>query len=503
MRSTLIAARARLLAALGRTSMYRLVLLALGALTLVAFAVSFTGQTSAKPIALVLSVVVLLVSVGVVDAVAHRLLGRPVRWESGAITALILVFVLYPSAEPVGLLTLGLAGAVASASKYLLAWRGRHVFNPAALGAAAVTVTGLSGSMWWVGTPLLAAVVVVLGLAVAWRAEKLRVALIFVLVALVVSYVRTVITVAQYALPMTQTDIVSMVALSSPVLFAGFFMITEPLTLPTKPWQQVVVAVLAGALFGWPLAIGSFVMLPEVALLVANLVAFAFAVRMRRGGVLTVASRRSLGDRTQEVSFAETLAFAPGQYIEIEVGHRRPDARGTRREFSIVSAVGEPLRIAYRVPDGRHSTFKTALATREPGSRVATTGVHGDFTLHGDAPVLMVAAGIGVTPFVSQLTSGTPDAVLVYVVSTARDVPYGSELASARVILVAPDAADVALPEAWTPFPARITAETLPVLVPDLTRRDALISGPPRLIADLAPALRSARSVRTDAFAGY
>ena len=40
-------------------------------------------------------------------------------------------------------------------------------------------------------------------------------------------------------------------------------------------------------------------------------------------------------------------------------------------------------------------------------------------------------------------------------------------------------------------------------MVPGLAARHAYISGPPRLIADLAPALQKARAVTTDAFAGY
>jgi hypothetical protein len=39
--------------------------------------------------------------------------------------------------------------------------------------------------------------------------------------------------------------------------------------------------------------------------------------------------------------------------------------------------------------------------------------------------------------------------------------------------------------------------------VPDLAARHAYISGPPGLIADLAPALEKARSITTDAFSGY
>ena len=48
-----------------------------------------------------------------------------------------------------------------------------------------------------------------------------------------------------------------------------------------------------------------------------------------------------------------------------------------------------------------------------------------------------------------------------------------------------------------------VSCAGLPTLVPDLARRHAFVSGPPRLIADLAPALRGARGVTTDAFAGY
>ena len=49
----------------------------------------------------------------------------------------------------------------------------------------------------------------------------------------------------------------------------------------------------------------------------------------------------------------------------------------------------------------------------------------------------------------------------------------------------------------------RLDAAGLERVVPDIAARHAFISGPPRLIADLAPALQKARSLTTDAFAGY
>jgi ferredoxin-NADP reductase len=62
----------------------------------------------------------------------------------------------------------------------------------------------------------------------------------------------------------------------------------------------------------------------------------------------------------------------------------------------------------------------------------------------------------------------------------------------------------VGLPAGWTwGGAARIDAAALARAVPDLASRHAYVSGPPALIADLAPALRTARSITTDAFAGY
>ena len=49
----------------------------------------------------------------------------------------------------------------------------------------------------------------------------------------------------------------------------------------------------------------------------------------------------------------------------------------------------------------------------------------------------------------------------------------------------------------------RLDAEGLLRVVPDIAARHAYISGPPGLIAELAPALEKARSIVTDAFSGY
>ena len=141
---------------------------------------------------------------------------------------------------------------------------------------------------------------------------------------------------------------------------------------------------------------------------------------------------------------------------------------------------------------------------------LAATGVWGDFVLpRTPAPVLLVAAGIGVTPFVSQLRHDhlagiARDTVLVYVAAGADDVVFRDELARTGVPVVVFTREDPgALPAGWRwAGGSRLDAAALRSAVPDLSARHAYISGPAALIADLAPALASAKSVATDAFSG-
>ena len=91
--------------------------------------------------------------------------------------------------------------------------------------------------------------------------------------------------------------------------------------------------------------------------------------------------------------------------MELALPHAKTDARGWRRVFSIASAPGaDRVRFAIRMPE-RTSSFKAAMLELEPGTVVTGTSVSGDFVLPKDAakPLLLVAAGIGITPFISQL----------------------------------------------------------------------------------------------------
>ncbi|KQZ05050.1 flavodoxin reductase [Microbacterium sp. Root53] len=500
---------------LGRLSMYRLVLLALGVLTLVALALSFFGLVLPSPAELLATAAVLVAVAAAVDVVAHRVLRLVWRPESTLITAAILVFVVRPGLDVATLAGAAIAAAAASLSKYLIVWRGRHILNPAAFGATVATLSTLGGSAWWVGTPALFAPLLLVSVLVLWRTEKLRVVALFYGVAVVVAAGRTIAQLYAAGAAMPLETLLQAVLVQSPYLFLGAFMLSEPLTLPPRRWQQYLVAVAVGALAGWPIPLGVITLGQERALLIGNLIAFAFAAR---GAVrLTLRRRTALTPTVQELAFTakRPVRFAPGQYLELDVPHRHADARGTRREFSISSAPEDlpEIRIAFRESrTGTVSSYKRALAAARPGDVLAVTGVWGDFTLPRSArtPVLMVAAGIGVTPFVSQLrhlrlAGETRDVVLVYAASSSDELAYRAELEATRVrtvVYTRDEPAD--LPAHWTwAGGERLTAEGLHRAVPDLSRRHAYVSGPPALIADLAPALGRAHGLTTDAFAGY
>ncbi|WP_396049121.1 ferredoxin--NADP reductase [Aeromicrobium sp. UC242_57] len=120
-------------------------------------------------------------------------------------------------------------------------------------------------------------------------------------------------------------------------------------------------------------------------------------------------------------------------------------------------------------------------------------------------PLLLVAGGIGITPFLSQLRHDADrDAVVVYGAPSAAEAPFVEDLAGARVVLVSPDRPDV-LPEGWTHVAAPfLTAEIIADAVPDLAERTAYVSGPPAMVNAVRSTLRSrCGRVKTDYFTGY
>ncbi|WP_299166717.1 FAD-dependent oxidoreductase [uncultured Arthrobacter sp.] len=494
----------RLDTVLGRATMYRLVLVLLLVLAAYAFVLSAAGLLAFTPAELGATLATAVVTAWSGTRVMAMLFRTRPHTESSLITGLLLFFVMFPSAEAPGVGGVALAGLLAAASKYLLVFRGRHIFNPAAFGAAAVTLLGLGAAAWWAANPAMLPVVLLCTILILYRTRKLLMGAVFVLLAVGILVVRLAAGGTDPAAAL------QLVFVSYPVLFLLGFMLTEPLTLPPRRWQQLLVAAVVAVVLALQISIPPVFLGPEFALLIGNAVAFGMGQRRRIR--LRYTGSRQLTPTSAEVSFTpeSPVRFKPGQYMELTLPHARPDRRGLRRIFSISSAPDDgTVRFGLRLSNPS-STFKAALLNLRPGASVDATTVAGDFVLPSDpsVPLLLFAGGIGVTPFLSQLRSpaGTErDVVLIYLVSAPAELGYVEELAQSRVILFCPGDPGP-LPGTWTRggtgFPR---VEELRSLIPDLDKRRVYLSGSPATLARAKPIIRGAgvRSLRTDAFLGY
>jgi ferredoxin-NADP reductase len=482
--------------------MYRLATITLAIVLAQAVLFAFLGAIGPDPYAILGTLGVVMVATLGANEVAARLARVVPHRESSVITALIIACIAQPSLTTPALIAAAGAGVIAALSKYLIVWRGRHLLNPAATG---VLIAGIIGyyagqgvGFWWVATPALLPAVAIGALLLLDRTRRLDVGLIFIALAIVIIGIRLVSTGT------APLSAVTTVLQLFPVVFLAGFMLSEPLTLPPRRWQQWLTAAVVAVAFSVPFSAGPIYTSPELALIIGNIV--AFAVSRRSGFSLRVVERSALSPAASEWLFepSRPVRFDAGQYLELHLPHSA-DVRGLRRTFSIASAPElaasgtEPrVAIGMRTPEGG-SSFKAALATLEPGTRLTATQVAGDFVLPRDntQPLLLLAGGIGMTPFASQLASLVArgeqrDIIVVVVPSNPDEVLYRDtiEAANARLVVLSRD---------------ELTTDALRESVPDLASRRAYVSGPPGVVSAATSALRraGAKRVQTDYFAGY
>lgn len=491
---------------LNRFSMYTVVSISLLILFAAAAVLALFGQIAYSPLAMVASAVVLVGATYVVGWLCGKLFGVRIHAESSFITGMILALIFTPTLTLGGLVTLAAVGAFAGASKFLLAWKGRHIFNPVAAGAFVASVLGIAYASWWVATPPLFIFILIPAFLILYKTRRLLMGGVF----LAVTIVLLLIVFATFGLGFIESLVL---LLSWPLLFFAGFMFSEPLTMPARRHHQVIEAVLVAFLFAIPLSIGSFEMTPVLALLIGN--AYAFIVSHRRSLQLEFVNMVALTPTSYELIFKPLVPvrYEAGQYMELTLHHPGKDFRGIRRVFSITSAPGdEMIRFGIKFYEPS-STFKRALYRLKAGDVVPVTSVNGDFVLprRVDAPLLFVAGGIGITPFISQLRwlmkrKLPRDIVVVYAISSKEDLAYRDVLeeSGVKVIIVSanPGESSGNLTAVTAPF---ISADILKDHVPNITARHAYVSGPPGLINAVKPALRRLRvtSLKTDYFTGY
>jgi ferredoxin-NADP reductase len=101
----------------------------------------------------------------------------------------------------------------------------------------------------------------------------------------------------------------------------------------------------------------------------------------------------------------EKLSWQPGQYMHYVLEHPDADEKGVERWFTISAAPFEGhIMLTTRLDNLPLSTFKQALNKLNPGDTIEADGPKGKFVLQeGEHKHVMIAGGIGVTPFRSML----------------------------------------------------------------------------------------------------
>lgn len=100
--------------------------------------------------------------------------------------------------------------------------------------------------------------------------------------------------------------------------------------------------------------------------------------------------------------------YKAGQFIELRIPHADKDKRGERRWFTLSSSPDDSLvSITTKFANENGSSFKKALRELTATSQVYMTWPIGDFKLPEDTtiPVVLVAGGIGCTPYHSMLSA--------------------------------------------------------------------------------------------------
>jgi ferredoxin-NADP reductase len=230
-----------------------------------------------------------------------------------------------------------------------------------------------------------------------------------------------------------------------------------------------------------------------------------------------LATREKIADATWlfQLESEEPLAFAAGQSIDLTLSDPPwHDASGDKRAFSIASAPnGNRLTIASRV---RGSAFKRSLVEGPLGLAVEIEGPFGSMTLpESGEPVVMLAGGIGVTPFRAIVEDAiargrTNPLLLVHSNRAPGEAPFLSELqrwgSTSPHFRYVPTMTGKA--PGWSGARHRLDADWLAEISPgDRSASRWFLAGPDRFIQGVGATLASMgvamERVAMEQFSGY
>lgn len=497
---------------LDHVTMYRLLVYYLIGLLVVAVGFSAAGKLSYSPVAIAGLAIYTVVVAWVTNKVFAWFLEIPANNDSTYITALILSLIITPSTDRYNVLFITAATGLAVASKYVLTYRKRHIFNPAAIAVVLTALGPMQSASWWVGNSYMMLFVLIGGFLLIRRIRRGTMVITFLITSLLATSAEAIINHHNVITTLHNT------ILSSSLLFLAFVMFTEPLTSPTVKKYQIWYGILVGLLFPPQMHIGTFFSTPERALVIGNIFAYIVNPKVKLFPVLKQ-KLRITPDSTDFIFIPDyKFAYAPGQYMEFTLPHDSVDTRGQRRYFTLASSPTEDtMRIGVKFYQ-RSSSFKKALQNMGHNTLISATSLGGDFTLPEDKTrkLAFIAGGIGVTPYRSMIKylldkHEKRDVTLLYSANTAQDIAYGDVFEAARTELgIKPI---YMITKAGTSVPddrfraGLITPELIKAEVPDYLERLFYISGPQPMVASMTDMLKGlgvrGEHIKTDFFSGY
>jgi len=210
--------------------------------------------------------------------------------------------------------------------------------------------------------------------------------------------------------------------------------------------------------------------------------------------------------------------FRPGQFIDLGLpGLPAKGSHGLTHTFSIVSSCfASDILLAARMRD---SSFKRALSVLPLGTEVSTRGPMGSLVLHNDVsrPAVFLAGGIGITPFLSMLSSVPiekhhPPVFLFYANRYIEDAAfmdtlYDLEMSTGNFHFVPTFTRAVPGHGGWKGATGPINAQMLSNYIGNLRDPIYYVAGPPGMVAGTDQTLFELaireEDIRTERFAGY
>ena len=197
---------------------------------------------------------------------------------------------------------------------------------------------------------------------------------------------------------------------------------------------------------------------------------------------------------------AGDLSWQAGQYQTYVLDSVDGTEDEKKRFFTIASAPSEKeIHISTRVTD---SKFKQALNALQPGQTIETRNLEGDFTWEdsSDAAVVLVAGGIGVTPFRSMLLErhalGKPLNCTLVHYNREDAVPFRDEFE--KLAAVHPELNLLYI------IGQPITAESILQAAPQAATQVTYLSGPEPMVDAVGDELKERGvNLKQDWFPGY